>query len=137
MKLTVKYINPKYIVQSWDVIAPFLRKSEVFGSGVCTLDQTKVYAILGQRTILVAVDDNEVVHGAMVVVFSDHPNDRVAFIESFGGRLVSDNTTFDQLKAYFVSQGATKMQGYVRPSMARFSKKLGFNEKATLMEASL
>ena len=137
MNLTVQYINPNHVAQSWELVAPFLDRALVFSQGDYNLDQLKSLIILGQQTLLVAVDEANEVRGAASIAFINTPNSRIAFITTIGGKLITNEDTFAQLRAFLISQGATKIQGYVRQSMAKFRKKYGFEEKAALVEATL
>ena len=62
---------------------------------------------------------------------------RVAFITAIGGKLVSSPETFEQMSAIFKSNGATKIQGMARESVARLWKRFGFIDKATLVETKI
>ena len=83
---------------------------------------------MGNWTLLVAVDDSGV-QGAATVSFSNRPNDRVAFINAIGGKLISSPETFEQLKAVLGSIGATYIEGAARESIARLWSRYGFEEK--------
>ena len=91
----------------------------------------------GQQLLLVAVDEDLKVHGAATISFINYPNHRVAFITAIGGKLITGPDTFQQLCRVLGLQGATKIQGAVRPSMAKLSKKYGFSEVAALVEVKL
>lgn len=137
MNLAVQFVPPDYVNQTWHRVEPFLAKSMSFGRDEYTLDQLKVLILNGSQTLLVAVDESGDIHGAATVAFINYPNHRVAFITAIGGRLITNEDTFAQLRIYLITQGATKIQANVRPVMAKFSKRYGFNEIAALVEVKL
>jgi hypothetical protein len=86
--------------------------------------------------LLVAVD-GETIHGAAAVEFFNRPNDRVAFITAIGGKLVSNEDTFAQLKALMLSMGATTIEGAAREAIARLWSRYGFEEKYRIVGVKL
>jgi hypothetical protein len=91
----------------------------------------------GQWSLIVAIDENNVIHGAATVSFANYPKNRVAFITLIGGKLISNMDTFDQFSAILKEAGATKIQGMARPAIARLWKRYGFEERTTLVEVKL
>lgn len=82
-------------------------------------------------------DDEGVMQGALTVSFISYPNERVAFVTAIGGRLLTNDTNWDQLKNICRAYGASKLQAYSRESVARLWKRLGFEDRAILVEATL
>ena len=62
---------------------------------------------------------------------------RVAFITSIGGKLISNDDTFEQLKAILKQRGATKIQGYGREAIVRLWKRYNFEPRTTLVEVTI
>jgi hypothetical protein len=71
------------------------------------------------------------------VTFSNYPNDRVAFVTAMGGNLITSDDMMEKLKVVLKGFGATKIQGAVRPVMARFAKKFGFVERYAIVEVKI
>ena len=88
----------------------------------------------GQWILIVAVDENKVVQGCCTVSFINYPLHRIAFVTSIGGKLISNQDTFNQLRAILKSYGATKIQGYGRESIVRLWKRYKFEPRNTLVE---
>jgi hypothetical protein len=61
----------------------------------------------------------------------------VAFVTSIGGKLISNQETFKQMVDILKNQGATKIQGMARPSIARLWSRYGFKERTTLVEVKI
>jgi hypothetical protein len=58
----------------------------------------------------------------------------VAFVTAIGGKLISSQETFDQLKTLLKLRGATKIQGYGRDAIVRLWKRYDFEPRNTLVE---
>jgi hypothetical protein len=138
MTLKVQPVPTQLVNQIWSRVEPFIKSAEEkFGGSEYTTDQIKVYLVTGQMMLLVAADENSEIHGAVTVSFINYPNDRVAFVTSIGGKLVSNPETFAQMAEIFKVNGATKIQGAAKEAVARLWKRFGFEEKAILVEVKL
>lgn len=137
MSLTIQYIPTEFVAQSWGQVEKFLADALQYSTDDYNIDQLKGMVCAGQQLLLVAVDEDLKVHGAATISFINYPNHRVAFITAIGGKLITGPDTFQQLCRVLGLQGATKIQGAVRPSMAKLSKKYGFSEVAALVEVKL
>jgi hypothetical protein len=137
MTLAVKHIHTNYCAQTWPIVAPFIAEAHKYGGGDYSMDQIQMYVNLGNWVLLVAVDENNVVHGAGTVSFINYPTSRVAFFTTIGGRLISNQDTFNQLKTLLKSMGATKIQGAVRDSMARLLRRYSFVKRYTVVQSDI
>lgn len=137
MTLHVMYVPTESAAQSWAQVEPYVAEALKYANGDYTVDQMKLLVCTGQQLLLVAVDDVGQVHGAATISFINYPNDRVAFITAIGGKFVIVKDTFLQMCRILGMQGATKIQGAVRPAMAKLCKKCGFSEVAALVEVRL
>ena len=73
-------------------------------------------------------------HGPATVSFINYPIHRVAFVTAIGGKLISNQETFEQFKALLKNRGATKIQGYGRDAIVRLWKQYNFEPRNTLVE---
>lgn len=137
MTLTVQHVPQQFVAQTWPLVEEFIASANKYGGDDYTLDQIKMYATQGQWVLLVAADEEAKVHGAATVSFLNYPNDRVAFVTSIGGKLISNDDTFEQLKTLLRSMGATKIQGAARESIARLWKRYGFAERYVVVEVKI
>lgn len=136
--MKIKHIDVKYLNIAWPDIEPFISSSiEATGLFEYTLDQYKLRLIDGTWTALVAVDEENKIHGAAVVSFINRPDARVGFIVAIGGRLISNKDTFEQLKNFMLLNGATKIEGNARESIARLWVRYGFKEKCRVVGVSI
>jgi hypothetical protein len=137
MSLTVRPVLVQHVHQTWPLVEKYIADAIPYGGDDYTLEQVKVYLANNQWVLLVAVDEQGVIHGAATASFSNYPNDRVAFITFIGGRLISSRETFMQLKSILASLGATKIQGAARESIARLWRRYGFEERYIIVEAKI
>ena len=126
--MQVQRVDIAHVNQVWHLVEPYIADAMEYSCGDYTVDQVKTLVVMGHWTLLVAVDDDGV-KGAATVSFSNRPSDRVAFITSIGGKLISNPNTFEQLKQLLASTGATYIEGAARESIARLWSRYGFEEK--------
>ena len=87
--------------------------------------------------LIVAVDEENTIHGACTVSFMNYPLHRVAFVTAIGGKLISNEDTFEQLKNICKQNGATKIQGYGREAIVKLWSRYGFEPRSTLVEIKI
>jgi len=143
MTLTIQPVDTNYISQVWPMVDGYLLDALVEGndspawSDCYNIHHVQGFLTSGLWLLLVAVDEDKVIHGAATVSFSNYPMNRIAFITLIGGRLISSKGTFEQLKMILKQRGATKVQGYGRESIVRLWKRYGFEPRTTLVETQL
>ena len=125
---TVKVVAPNYIYDVWKDVESFLNASINVSGGDFTLDQLKFSLGRGEQTLLVSVNEQNKINGAMTVEFTNRPNDRVMFITALGGSGIVNDETFSQVESWAKSQGATKASAWAQEAQARLYKlKANFN----------
>ena len=141
MNLTIRHVDTKYISQTWpmvqDYIAESIDKGLVNASPDYTVDHIQAYLTSGQWVLLVAVDDENNIHGAMTLSFINYPLNRVAFVTTTGGKLIINKDTFNQLQSIAKYHGATKIQAMARPAMVKLLQKCDMVPCNTMMEYTL
>ena len=137
MTLIVKAVPANYVAQAWPLVEKYLADAVAWGGEDYTLEQVQVYLSQGSWSLLAAVDEQGVVHGAATVTFLNYPNDRIAFITFIGGKLISNKNTFGQLKDLLKANGATKIQGAAREAIARLWSRDGFEERYRIVETKI
>lgn len=137
MSLTIQPVETAFFHQTWPLVEGFIDSAMKWGDGDYTMDQVKALLANGNWLLLVAVDEDKVIHGAATVEFNNMPNARVAFITAIGGKLISNRDTYAQMCAILKSFGATTIQGAARESVARLWHRYGFEERYIIVEAKL
>lgn len=135
--MLVRRYSPKQIQSEWSVIEGYITKA-IVESGCDEYDAADLKKSLesGQLDLFVGVEKDKI-QGVIVISFVQYPKQKVAFICAYGGRLVTNKEAYKQLCLLFKAFGATKVQGYVRKSLARLTHRLGFVDKQTLIEHKL
>jgi hypothetical protein len=138
MSVEIRYIPTNNVAQIWPLVEKYIDASQrQGGGGDYTLDHVKVYLSSGMWILVVAVDAQGIVHGAMTVSFINYPNDRVAFITSTGGKNIVTKESLVQLKNIVKQMGATKLQAAVRPSMEKLLSRTGFYSRYKIVETRI
>ena len=135
--MKIQYVALEWVNYTWDKVEGFIASALKHSNGDYTATHAKVFVTQGKWALIVAVDDSGVIHGAATVEFFNRPDDRVAFITAIGGKLVSNEDTFEQLRAYARSMGATTIEGAARESIARLWQRYGFKEKYRIVGVKL
>ena len=126
--MIIQRVDVGHIHQVWPMVEEYMTAALEHSKGDYTLESVKVLLVTGQWLLVVAVD-GDVVKGAATVSFNSRPHDRVAFVTLIGGKLISNDDTFEQLKHLLRSLGATCIEGAARESIARLWSRYGFEEK--------
>jgi hypothetical protein len=135
---TVKVVAPNFIFDVWKDVESFLNASINVSGGDFTLDQLKFSLGRGEQTLLVSVNEQNVINGAMTVEFTNRPNDRVMFITALGGNGIVNDETFSQVESWAKSQGATKASAWAQEAQARLYKiKANFDTVRMVVEKDL
>jgi hypothetical protein len=143
MTLQIQPVSANYVAQVWPQVKDFLQEALVKGDPVpewsdnYDISHVQGFLTSGAWELVVAADEQGVIHGCCTVSFANYPKNRVAFITLIGGKLISSQDTFKQLSNILRLAGATKIQGMARPAIARLWKQFGFEQRTTLVEVKL
>ena len=140
MTLTVRPVETNYVQQVWPMVKPFLEEAMAKGGDFpdwaqdYTVDHIQSFLTNGAWLLVVAVDEQKEIQGAATISFINYPLHRAAFVTAIGGKLISNQDTFEQFKALLKLRGATKIQGYGRDAIVRLWKRYDFEPRNTLVE---
>jgi len=140
MTQQARYVPLEFVAQTWPQVEEFIAMAVPHGNGEYTLDQIKMYVCTGQWSLIVIINEDNVILGAMTVSYVNYPNDRIGFITAAGGKdinVASNVDTFKQVCQILKANGATKTRCMARPSAVRLWKKCGYEERTTLLEYEL
>jgi hypothetical protein len=137
MNLKIQPVFVQHFHQTWPLVEGFLAEALKWGEDDYTAEQAKAYLAKGEWLLVVAVDEENVIRGASAVNFFNMPNDRIAFVIAIGGKLISNQDTYQQFSELLKSYGATKIQGAAREAIARLWTRYGFKERYRIVEAKL
>lgn len=126
--IQVLQISPQIVHQTWPKVASFFAKVERHSAASFSLEQMRTELFMNRWALLVAVENSEVL-GAMAMQYQNRMNDRVAFIFAVGGKGIAKPEVWEQAKQIFAKNGATAIEGSMRPSAYRLWRRFGFNAK--------
>lgn len=135
--MRIEHVALPWVARTWPVAQPFIEDALAFSHGDFTSEQALVHVSDGRWQLFVAVDEDGAVRGAAVLNVFNRNAQRVAFILAIGGKLISNQDTFVQLKALCASFGATHIEGAARESIARLWTRYGLTEKYRIVGVKL
>jgi hypothetical protein len=135
---TVQIVAPNNVYHVWEDIKEYLNASINVSGGDFTLDQLKLLLVRGEQSLLISVNKNNKINGAMTVEFINSPNARTMFITALGGTGIVNDETFSQVETWAKMQGATKASAWAQEAQARLYKlKANFNTVRMVVEKDL
>jgi len=134
----VKIVAPIYIQQIWESVEPYLSAALKHSGGEYGIEHLKVFLVQGHQVLLIAVDDSNNIHGAATVEWINFPNERVAFVTTIGGVMVTKKEIWYQFENWVRQNGGTMIRGATRESAARLWKKaFGVESRYIMVEKKL
>lgn len=139
MNISIQPVETNFVQRIWPLVEGYLQSALDKGQGPAdyNIHHVQMFLTSGQWLLVVAVDEDNVVHGAMTVSFINYPMSRVAFITATGGKGIVNSNSLEQLKSIVQARGATKLQAFGRDSMVKLLEKSGFEPRTTLVEVTI
>ena len=135
---TVQIVAPNNVYHVWEDIKEYLNASINVSGRDFTIDQLKLLLVRGEQSLLISVNKNNKINGAMTVEFINSPNARTMFITALGGSGIVNDETFSQVETWAKMQGATKASAWAQEAQARLYKlKANFNTIRYVVEKDL
>lgn len=134
--MRIQHVDVNYVNQLWPQVEKFIDAALAYQDDY-SLEHAKVFVTNGTWMLIVAIDDDGVIHGAATIQFYNRPNDRVAFVVTMGGRLITGHEHYAQFTDLLKAFGATYIEGASRASAARLWERFGLKEKYRVAGAKL
>lgn len=134
--MRIQHVDINYVNQIWPQIAYFVEVALDYQDDY-TLEHAQVYVSNGTWTLFVAINDEDDVVGAATVQFYNRPLDRVAFVVTMGGKLITGHETYVQFTDLLKAFGATYIECASRESATRLWQRFGLKEKYRVAGAKL
>jgi hypothetical protein len=134
--MKIQHVDVNYTNQLWPQVEQFIAAALAYQDDY-NLEHAKVFVTNGTWMLIVAIDDDQVIHGAATIQFYSRPNDRVAFVVTMGGRLITGQETYEQFTDLLKAFGATYIEGASRESAIRLWQRFGLKEKYRIAGAKL
>jgi len=137
MSLKIIAVHTDYVNQTWPYVEHYIESALSYSAGDYDTAEIKVMLTQGSWQLLVVTDDNEKVHGAIVVSYFNRPTDRVAFVVAIGGRCIITKKNFSKFEDILRQNGATSLEGSGRESIIRLWHRHGMTQKYVVTGKSL
>jgi hypothetical protein len=134
--MKIQHVDTNYVNQIWPQVEKFIDAALAHQDDY-NIEHVKVFVTDGTWMLIVAIDDDAVIHGAATVQFYNRPSDRVAFVVTTGGRMIVNQETYSQLSALLQAFGATYIECASRESAAKLFERVGMKEKYRVVGAKL
>lgn len=134
--MKIQHVDVNYTNQLWPQVEQFIDAALAYQDDY-SLEHAKVFVTNGTWMLIVAIDDEGIIHGAATIQFYNRPNDRVAFVITMGGRLITGQETYAQFTDLLKAFGATYIEGASRASAMRLWERFGLKEKYRVAGAKL
>lgn len=134
--MKIQHVDVNYVHQIWSQVEKFISAALAYQDDY-TIEHAKLYITDGSWLLIVAIDDEGVIHGAATIQFYNRPKDRVAFVITMGGRLITGHETYAQFTDLLKAFGATYIEGASRESAIRLWQRFGLKEKYRIAGAKL
>jgi hypothetical protein len=126
--IVVSPVPTQLVHQAWPKVEKFFAKVAVRSTESYSLEQMRTEIFMNRWALLIAEQDSQVI-GAMGMQYQNRMNERVAFIFTTGGKGIARPETWAQVASIFKANGATAVEGGMRPSAYRLWRRLGFIAK--------
>ena len=134
--MKIQHVDVNYTNQLWPQVEKFIEVALAYQDDY-NIEHAKLYVTNGTWILIVAIDDEQVIHGAATIQFYNRPKDRVAFVVTMGGKLITGHETYAQFTDLLKAFGATYIEGASRESAARLWQRFGLQEKYRVVGAKL
>ena len=134
--MKIQHVDVNYTNQIWPQVEQFIDAALVYQDDY-SIEHAKLYVTNGTWVLIVAIDDDQVIHGAATIQFYNRPKDRVAFVVTMGGKLITGHETYAQFTELLKAFGATYIEGASRESATRLWQRFGLQEKYRVVGAKL
>jgi hypothetical protein len=134
--MKIQHVDINYVNLIWPQVEQFIEAALAYQDDY-NIEHAKVLVTTGTWTLLIAIDDEGKIHGAATVLFYNRPNERVAFVITMGGKLITGQETFAQFADLLKAFGATYIEGASRESASRLWERFGLKEKYRIAGAKL
>ena len=136
MNLEVRLIGPKCLSAMFPRVQGYIAKG-LKDTDDCTATDAKEYLERGDWQLFAVFNEENEIKGAYVTTLNQAPTGKIAVIISAAGDGLASQEVFSQLCEVFKVSGATKVQALAQESAARLYKRVGFKNKAILVEKTL
>lgn len=134
--MKIQHVTVEYVNQVWPQVEQFINAALAYQDDY-TIEHAQLYVANGTWQLFVAVGDDGALKGAATVQFYNRPTDRVAFVVTMGGSLITGHDSYKQFTDLLKYFGATYIECASRESATRLWQRFGLKEKYRIAGAKL
>jgi hypothetical protein len=135
--MSLQYVHSAQLPQAWSVAAPLLQRAIDIDPAAITIEQVEYAIRTGKSHLLVWVEPDQGITGAVTVDFIDYPRERVAHVNLMGGKAIVREHVFESAKKWMRSMGATKAQCWCKENLVPMYQKMGMENTHHVMRIKL
>lgn len=133
----VRLLTPQEVRLQWSTLEPLFSKAlEMSKCNDYNIDDVYQYLTLNQWRCYAAEEERKI-KGAAVVSMMRYPHDTVAYVCAIGGRMLANKQISSEFFDLLKQHGANRVQGAARPAIVRLWRRIGLEEKYSIVEAQL
>jgi len=138
-KYNAHFLSRQQLDKFWGLAEPFLNAGLLMAEGEMDVKQMRLLALQGSIQILLIMDQEDMVRGAIATEIVNYPNYKAVNIVSYGGyNLFASEEDFNYLKDELLRAGFSQIQGWCKPAQARlFKSRYGFTTPYEMIRMSL
>jgi len=137
----VMQVRPRDCHRVWNEVEPFvtaaLDEANTGRRPEYGPDNVRSDIVLGRQHLFCLFGDDDKILGSATVSIVDYAFASVAVVTTIGGRIFADKEKLEQFEHLLRLHGATKIQGFVRPSVKRLWSRVGFTSTAEMVEKEI
>jgi len=130
-------IRPQELPQAWNIVAPMLQRAIDLEPQSITIEQVEQAVRTGRSFLLVWVEPEVGITGAVTVEIIDYPRARVAHVNLMGGKGIVREHVFEEAKNWMRLMGATKAQCWAKGTLVQMYEKMGLTNTHQVMRVDL
>jgi hypothetical protein len=130
-------VQTHQLPQVWHVVAPMLQKAIDLDPELNTIEQVEYAVRTGKTFLLIWVDPEEGITGAVTIDIVDYPRERVAHVNLMGGKGIVRDHVFKDAQDWMRSFGATTAQCWAKGTLVQMYEKMGMTNTHQVMRMKL
>ena len=134
--MQISIVPWREVFHTWPHVEEFFAEVIPHAKGDFTLEQLRTDIFQDRMSMMVAREGAEYA-GAAAMSFQNRRNHRVAHIHAVGGRMVSTDQVWEQLKMLCLANGATEIECATYAAAQRLWSRFGFEEKYRVLGVKL
>lgn len=135
--MALHQVQTNELPQVWPIVAPMLQRAIDLDPDLNTIEQVEYAVRTGRTFLLIWIDPDEGITGAVTVDIMDYPRERVAHVNLMGGKGIVRDHVFEDAQNWMRSFGATTAQCWAKGTLVQMYEKMGMTNTHQVMRMKL